>query len=319
MSAGTYLPARRWASTRTFHHSDFRAPRVARERTASVSVCLPARDEARTIGPILDDLLPLVGQGVVDQVVVVDESSDGTADVARARGAEVHRQSALCPELGPVQGKGDAMWRALTVLRGDVVCYLDADSESFGPHFAAALVGAVAIPGQASFAKAFYRRPFRLGAGRVLPTGGGRVTELTARPLLRAFFPELSEVRQPLAGEIAARRDVLERLPFCCGYAVDVALLIDAWRRLGLDGIAQVDLDVRQNRHRPLEELAPMADAVLAGVLSRLGDAERRAAPPGVAAVVERPPMAEFAAQADRPGSAAEAAAPVSGASAQIR
>jgi len=275
-----------WEERRTFHHSAFPADRVAVEREATVSVCLPARDEAATIGTIVDALMPLVDAGVVDQVVVVDDSTDGTAAIARSRGAEVHDQSSLCAGLGPVHGKGDAMWRALSILTGEVVCYLDADSREFGPHYATALAGVVACPGPVAFAKGFYRRPWDGGTDEVQPVGGGRVTELCARPALKAFYPELAVVRQPLAGEVAARRDLLERLPFLCGYSVDVALLIDAWEHVGLQGMAQVDLDVRQNRHRPLEDLGPMADAVLGGLLHRRGLAS---APP-----LERPPMTEF-------------------------
>lgn len=290
--------ARRWAARRTHHHLEFSPERVAAEREATISVCLPARDEAATIGPILADLMPLVEGGVIDQVVVVDDSTDGTADIARACGAEVHDQSSLCAELGPVQGKGDAMWRALSVLRGDVVCFVDADSERFGPHFVAGLAGVVALPGPVDFAKAVYRRPFRTAAGEEQWTGGGRVTELTARPLLRAFYPELASFGQPLAGEVAARRDLLERLPFLLGYAVDLGLLIDAWSVLGLDRMAQVDLDVRQNRHRPLEELGPMADAVLAAVTGRLRDEGRLEASSPSASWPRRPPMRSFAAAA---------------------
>jgi glucosyl-3-phosphoglycerate synthase len=293
------LAAERWSRRRTVHHALLPPDRVARERRASVSVCLPARDEQDTIGPILADLMPLLGLGVVDEVVVLDESEDATGDIARRMGATVHRQSALCPELGPVQGKGDAMWRALTVLRGDVVCYLDADSEQFGAHYATALAGIVALRGPVRFAKGFYRRPFRTAAA-VLPRGGGRVTEMTARPLLRAFYPELCGFLQPLAGEIAAERKLLASLPFLCGYAVDVALLIDAYRALGLAGMAQVDLDVRQNRHRSLEELGPMAHAVLGGVLSRLRAEGRLPAGSGALEVVERPPMAAYLAAAAR-------------------
>ncbi len=291
-----------WEDHRTFHHTAFPADRVAVEREATVSVCLPARNEAATIGPILEDLLPLIERGVIDQVVVVDDSEDGTADIARRVGAEVHDQSALCGELGPVRGKGDAMWRALSVLSGDVVCYLDAESREFGPHYATALAGVVACPGPVTFAKGFYRRPWDGGTDEVQPIGGGRVTELCARPLLRAFYPELTCIRQPLAGEVAARRDLLVQLPFLCGYSVDIALLIDAWRDVGMDGMAQVDLDVRQNRHRPLEELGPMADDVLGAVLHRLR-LEGRVADPrfmraeaqtGQAAPLERPPMADF-------------------------
>jgi glucosyl-3-phosphoglycerate synthase len=246
--------------------------------------------------------MPLVERDVIDQVVVVDDSTDGTADIARACGAEVHDQSSLCAHLGPVQGKGDAMWRALSVLHGDVVCYLDADSERFGAHFAAGLAGVVAIPGPVAFAKAFYRRPFKVDAAAEQPTGGGRVTELTARPLLKAFFPDLAEVRQPLAGEIAARRDLLERLAFPLGYAVDIGLLIDAWREIGLEGLAQVDMDVRQNRHRPLEELGPMAEAVLSAVADRLERDGRLQPCASRGAWPERPPMASEGLAAEASG-----------------
>ena len=258
-----------WYGRRTWHHADWPADRVAAERTCSVSVCLPARNEAATIGPIVEVLLPLIDQGVIDQLVVADDSIDGTADIARALGAEVHRQADLRPEFGPVNGKGDALWRALAVLRGDVVCFLDADSEEVGPHYVCGLVGPLVARPDLQFVKGFYRRPLRLGAAR-RPEGGGRVTELTARPLLNAFFPELAGFRQPLAGEFAARRSLLDRLPFSTGYAVDVALLIDAWSLVGLEGLAQVDLDVRQNRHQPLGDLVPMASAVAHAVLARL-------------------------------------------------
>jgi glucosyl-3-phosphoglycerate synthase len=252
-----------------WHHSDWPLERLAEERVRTVSVCLPARNEVGTIGPILEALLPLIDAGAIDQVAVLDESDDGTGELARALGAEVYRQSELRPEFGPVEGKGDAMWRALEIVRGDVVCYLDADSEEFGPHFVCGLVGPIACGQEMSFVKGFYRRPFRVD-GVQLPDGGGRVTELTARPLLNVLYPELAAIRQPLAGEVAARADLLRSLPFATGYAVDVALLIDAWRTLGLAGIGQVDLDVRQNRHQPLHDLGPMAAAVARAILIRV-------------------------------------------------
>ncbi len=184
-------------------------------------------------------------------------------------GAEVHDQEHLAPELGPVLGKGDAMWRALHVLTGDVICFLDADTEQFGPHFACGLLGPLLCTERFAFVKGFYRRPFKVG-DVTLPDGGGRVTELTARPLLNLFYPELAAVEQPLAGEIAARRDLLQRLPFVTGYGVDIALLLDAYGEVGLDAIAQVDLDIRQNAHQPLRELGPMAFSVLRALASRL-------------------------------------------------
>ncbi|HEX8085635.1 MAG TPA: glucosyl-3-phosphoglycerate synthase [Solirubrobacteraceae bacterium] len=275
---------------RTYDHRTFSAEALATTRERSISVCLPARDEAVTIGPILEVLMPLRERGAIDQVVVVDDSTDGTAEVAERLGAEVHRQADLMPEFGPVRGKGDAMWRALSVLTGDVVCYLDADSEEFGEHYAIGLVGPVAQGGDVRFVKGFFRRPWR-SADRVAAHGGGRVTELLARPLLKRFFPELAAFHQPLAGEIAARRDLLMRLPFATGYAVDMALLIDAWAAVGIGALAQVDLVVRQNQHQPLEDLAPMASDVLAAVTTRLERDGRLL--PGVDAtpLVERPPM----------------------------
>jgi glucosyl-3-phosphoglycerate synthase len=261
--------ARSWHRSNSYSHLDFPVERLAATRETTVSVCLPARNEARTIGAILEQLLPLHAAGVVDEIVVVDHSTDGTAQIARALGAEVHDQEALMPELGPVLGKGDAMWRALPVLKGEVICFLDADSEQFGAHFACGVLGPLLCGGEISFVKGFYRRPFRVGDTTV-PDGGGRVTELTARPLLNLFYPDLATVEQPLAGEIAARRELLEQLPFATGYGVDIGLLIDAYSRVGLDGLAQVDLDVRQNAHQPLRDLGPMAYAVLRAVAVRL-------------------------------------------------
>jgi glucosyl-3-phosphoglycerate synthase len=261
--------ARSWYRANTYDHSAFPAQRLAADRECGVSVCLPARDEARTIGPILERLMPLRETGVVDQIVVLDRSTDGTAQIARALGAEVHAQDDLMPELGPVLGKGDAMWRALPILTGDVICFLDADSEQFGAHFACGVLGPILCRADVSFVKGFYRRPFRVGE-TTFPDGGGRVTELTARPLLNLFYPELADVRQPLAGEIAARRELLERVPFATGYGVDIGLLIDAYSLQGLEAIAQVDLDVRQNAHQALRDLGPMAYAVLRAVAIRL-------------------------------------------------
>jgi glucosyl-3-phosphoglycerate synthase len=305
------MRARTWHQSNTFAHQRYPAARLAAERTATVSICLPARNEAGTIGPILEQLMPLIGRGVVDQVVVVDDSSDGTADIARGLGAEVHDQFALAPELGPVLGKGDAMWRSLRVLRGEVICFLDADSQEFGSHFACGLLGPLLCESRIAFVKGFYRRPFRVG-DTTLPDGGGRVTELCARPLMNLFYPELAAIEQPLAGEVAARRELLERLPFVTGYGVDIALLLDAYDLAGLDALAQVDLDVRQNAHQPLRDLGPMAYAVLQAVGARLEREGRLRGPlPGTFLVpgaegphlrashpVQRPPLADLRAAA---------------------
>ena len=308
------LRARSWYQANTFDHRRFPAELLAAQRSQTVSVCLPAQNEARTIGPIVRSLLPLIKQGVIDQLVVVDNSVDGTGEIASALGAEVYDQALLMPEIGPVLGKGDAMWRALSVLTGEIICYLDADSEEFGAHYACGLLGPLLTPAIAhrhKFVKGFYRRPFRVG-DVTLPEGGGRVTELTARPLLNLFYPDLAAIRQPLAGEVAAPRGLLERLPFATGYGVDIALLLDAYQAVGLDAIAQVDLDVRQNAHQSLRELGPMAHAVLGVVGTRLerdgrldgplptsflelGDALPQTV---VSQQLERPPLAELRAAA---------------------
>lgn len=256
---------------------------VAGARTQSVAAVVPARNEAATIAPIVRVLVDLRDAGVLDRVVVADDSTDATAELAEAAGAEVVRQSDLDPALGPVRGKGDAMWRALGAIDEDLVCFVDGDTEGFGPKHVVGLVGAVALDGFA-FAKGRYRRPF-IDVRGAQPTGGGRVTELTAKPLLRQLFPEVAAFDQPLAGELAARTELLRALPMATGYAVDVALLIDAWRQLGLAGMAEVDLGERQNRHRPLSELADMAGEVAAAILDRAGVLPASASP-----LVERPP-----------------------------
>ncbi len=290
--------AQDWARRRTHHHAEFSPGLLAERRSESVSVCLPAKEVAATIEPIVRDLVRLRERGVIDHVVVVDAASrDGTAALAERAGAEVHQEAALVREFGAPRGKGDAMWRALSVLRGDVVCYLDADSEAFGPHFACGLLGPLLSDPTVHFVKAFYRRPFRLGEV-TLPDGGGRVTELTARPALALFWPELAEVRQPLAGEFAARRELLARIPFATGYAIETQMLLDVYRVVGLDALAQVDLDVRQNRHQTLAALRPMAREVLEAVASRLDAEGRLAGERPELDLVERPPMASVRAAA---------------------
>jgi glucosyl-3-phosphoglycerate synthase len=289
----------------SFHHAEFPADRLRAEREQTVSVCVPAREEAATIARIVAPLMALREAGVVDQVVVLDDDSrDGTGAIAARLGAEVVRPAALLAGFGPVLGKGDAMWRALSVLTGDLVCFVDADSEDFGAHFATGLLGPLICDDAIRFVKGFYRRPFKSADAHVQPTGGGRVTELTARPLLAAFYPELAAIRQPLAGEFAARRELLERLAFCTGYAVEMGLLLDVHAAVGTAAIAQVDLEVRQNRHQPLADLAPMAEAVLAAVISRLCREGRLAAEdaPGAEELLERPPLAELRALRDSRG-----------------
>jgi glucosyl-3-phosphoglycerate synthase len=268
---------------RTFHHSAFSAQQIAAERARrglGVAVCLPARECAATVGEIVGALARLREAGAIDRIVVVDAASrDGTADVAERAGAEVWQEAELLPSFGAVLGKGDAMWRACSRLDSDVVCFLDADSERFSGHFATGLLGPLVCEPDIAFVKAFYRRPLSGGA---TTEGGGRVNHLTARPALALLYPELAQIRQPLAGEVAARRELLQRVPFATGYGVEVAMLIDAWRAVGLDGIAQVDLEEHHNRHQPLSALEPMALTVLATIAERVQREGRLLATGGV-------------------------------------
>ena len=254
---------------RLHHHSEFPLELLLERKREPVTVVLPTREVVDTIGRIVERLQGL--GGLVDQVLVVDSASeDGTADIAAGLGAEVHQEADLMPQLGPVLGKGDAMYRALSVTRGELIAYIDSDTRRFSSHFATGMLGPL-VTGSTRFVKGAFRRPFATAGGAELPADGGRVTELMARPLLRAFHPELAGFAQPLAGEVAARRELFDRLPFATGYAVEMAMLLDAHELLGgTDGMAEVDLDVRRNRHKPLAELGPMADEVLSVVRERL-------------------------------------------------
>lgn len=293
----TTSAAERWARTRTFHHSLYSPAMIAAaraERKLGVSVCLPARECAQTVGEIVTTLKRLREEGAIDEIVVIDaDSADGTAAAAERAGASVHQEAELMPELGRVLGKGDAMYRALAVLRGEIVCYLDADTAGDTAHYATGLIGPLVCeePGDIAFVKAFYRRPFEHG-GVSLPEGGGRINHLLARPALELFYPELAGVKQPLAGEVAARRELLERLPFVTGYGVEIGMLIDAWREVGLHGIAQVDLDEHRNRHQPLAALTPMARTALTTIAQRVKREGRLTGVQVAEPIVERPPLA---------------------------
>src|SRR5271165_3524319 len=261
-----------WFEQRSFHFRDFQdlAESGATRNPLTTTLVLPTRNVADTIGPILDTVTRLNERtGLIEQVVVVDaDSADGTADIARAHGAEVYSENELLPEYGGAHGKGDAMWRALSVARGDIVMFADADTRDFGEHFVYGTLGPLLMVPGAQFSKAAYRRPFT-SAEQSVADGGGRVTELMAKPLLNFFFPELTGFVQPLAGEFAASRDLLLRTPFLTGYGVEIAILIDVLGAVGLPAMAQVDLGSRQNRHQPLWDLTRMSSAVLRALARR--------------------------------------------------
>jgi glucosyl-3-phosphoglycerate synthase len=238
---------------------------VAAKGTTSTSVCLPARNEAETVGAIVEKI---AAHPLVDEVVVVDDhSDDDTGDAAATAGALVVRAADVLPAYGSGPGKGQALWKAVASSTGELVAFCDADLRDFKPHFITGLLGPLIAEDNIDFVKAYYRRPGPEGQ----PRGGGRVTELVARPLLHLLFPEIADVIQPLAGEFSARRDVFERLPFVDGYGVDIGLLIDAARSCGVDRLVQVDLGTRTHRNRPLDDLGPMATIVLMTALRRAG------------------------------------------------
>jgi glucosyl-3-phosphoglycerate synthase len=248
-------------------------PRVLAEHKVrlgtSVSVCLPARDEEGTVGQIVGSVRRrLVDRShLVDEIVVMDDgSTDNTAEAAEEEGATVYRVQDVLPSMPRGSGKGNALWLSLFVTEGDIVVWIDADVRNFRPHFVTRLLEPLLTRPDVALAKAYYRRPLH-GAR----TGGGRVTELVARPLLSTLFPHLARIVQPLSGEYAGRRAVLESLPFVEGWGVEIGLLIDLAAEHGVEAIAQCDLGVREHRNRPLDELSPQAMAVLVTCLRRAG------------------------------------------------
>jgi glucosyl-3-phosphoglycerate synthase len=266
-----------WFARRTFSTADLDLDRVVAARRATgttVSLVLPARNEALTIGGVVESGVRLQGT-LVDEVVVLDgASTDGTAQIAADLGATVHDDSAVLGDFGRARGKGDALWRALQVTTGDVIAYVDTDIRNPDPRFVWGIVAPLLLDDGIDFVKAFYDRPIDVGGG-LQPSGGGRVTELLARPLLNLFWPSLAGLVQPLSGEYAGRRSVLEQVPFFTGYGVEIGLLIDILALRGADAIAQVDVGRRVHRNQTLHDLSRMSYAIANVALQRLAASER--------------------------------------------
>ncbi|MEU7511435.1 glucosyl-3-phosphoglycerate synthase [Streptomyces sp. NPDC042898] len=261
----------RWLDRRSWSVADRPMERIlAAKRNTKVSVVLPALNEEATVGDIVAVIRrELMSEAVplVDELVVLDSgSTDRTAEVAAAAGARVVARDAILPRIPAVPGKGEVLWRSLMVTSGDVICFVDADLRDFSADFVTGIVGPLLTDPDVDFVKAMYDRPFGaepdgLASGKT-PGQGGRVTELVARPLLNLHWPQLAGFVQPLGGEYAARRSLLERLPFPVGYGVELGLLVDALHTVGLDALAQVDVGVRKHRHQDERALGRMAAAI---------------------------------------------------------
>ncbi len=271
----------RWFAENTFHASEFRDIRrlveLKEKQGLTVSVGLPALNEEKTISLVirrvrgaLMERMPLI-----DQLVVVDsDSQDRTAEIAAELGVPVFRHSAILPELGSHVGKGEALWKSLHVLDGDIVAWIDTDISNIQPRFVYGLLGPLLREPRIQYVKGFYHRPIRQG-DKLISEGGGRVTELMARPLINLFFPELSGIIQPLSGEYAGRRALLESVPFYTGYSVEIGLLIDILEAVGLSAVGQVDLERRIHRNQPLGNLSQMSYVILQGAIRKLEDRHR--------------------------------------------
>ncbi len=269
----------RWFAQNTFHAEEFEQfeQLVALKKASglTVSVALPTLDESETIRTILEQTQTLLMEKypLIDELVVVDSnSSDNTREIAREFGIPVYVHQELLPRYGQRQGKGEALWKSLYVTTGDILLWCDTDIKNFHPRFIYGLMGPLLKYPEIQFVKGFYQRP--LNVGKKKSPGGGRVTELTARPLLNMFYPQLGGIIQPLAGEYGGRRELLEQLAFTSGYGVETSLLIDSLEKVGLEGLAQVDLIERVHHNQSLENLSRMAFAVSQTIVRRMAQNE---------------------------------------------
>jgi glucosyl-3-phosphoglycerate synthase len=319
----------RWFAENTFHSTEFSNLRnlleLKEKRGLSISIALPALNEEETVGTVIETLKTALMDDVplIDEMVLVDSnSSDNTIPIAQGFGIPTYvHQELLHDQVGTYHGKGEALWKSLYVTKGDIVVWVDTDITNIHPRFIYGLIGPLLKYPRIQYVKGFYARPI-LVDGKLQAVGGGRVTELVARPLLNLFYPELSGIIQPLSGEYAGRREALEQVPFFSGYGVETGLLIDMMERYGLEGIAQSDLEMRVHHNQPLVGLSKMSFAILqifiARLESRFGvqmldkanhsmklivqDPERFALDVAEIGDVERPPMITIPAYQERHG-----------------
>ena len=266
----------KWFAENTFHAGEFKdldyLLHLKRERGLSISLALPALNEEKTVGKVIRTIKEALVETapLLDEIVLIDSNSeDSTREIAQGMGVPVYIHQEVLPNYGSRRGKGEALWKSLYCTRGDIVIWLDTDIVNIHPRFAYGLIGPLLLRPDIQFVKGFYRRPLRVG-DKVQAGGGGRVTELTARPLLNLFFPELSGVIQPLSGEYGGTRAALEQFSFFSGYGVEIGLLIDMLEKFGLNAIGQVDLQERIHHNQPLEALSKMSFAIIQAVIRKL-------------------------------------------------
>lgn len=269
----------KWFAENTFHAHEFQALKqlikLKEQQGLTISLGLPTLNEARTIGKVIKtaQLNLMRRYPLLDEIVVIDSlSTDRTVEIAQNLGVPVVKHPEILPEYGAWAGKGEALWKSLFVLRGDLIAWIDTDIVNIHPRFIYGILGPLIREPDLMYIKGFYHRPLRYGA-KIEARGGGRVTELVARPLLNLFYPELSGLVQPLAGEYAGRREALEAVPFFAGYGIETGLLIDIWSRFGLRAIGQVDLEQRIHRNQPLVALSKMAFEIVQVVMQRVSEA----------------------------------------------
>ena len=266
-----------WLANNTFHFSDFadldRLVGEKERRNLKISLCLPTLNEEKTIAKeiIIMKSELMTRYPLLDEIVVIDSgSTDNTMEIAASFGADVYPADQILPDLDQFKGKGENLWKSLYVTEGDIIVYLDADIKNIHHRFAYALVGPLLLQEGVKYAKAFYDRPIAIGKSKVRPTGGGRVTELVIRPMFSLFFPELTQIIQPLSGEYAGYREVFEKVPFPIGYGVETSLILDIYEKWGLDVIAQVDLEKRVHKNQDIKSLGKMAFVILDTFLQRI-------------------------------------------------
>jgi glucosyl-3-phosphoglycerate synthase len=266
----------RWFAENTYHADEFdeleRLVKMKKEQGLTISLALPALNEEETVGNVITTIKKALMESVplLDEIVLIDSnSSDSTRNIAAGSNVPVYIHQQLLPQLGARSGKGEALWKSLLVTHGDLVVWIDTDIVNIHPRFVYGVIGPLLANPQLMFVKGFYQRPLK-GEDRLFSGGGGRVTELTARPLINLFYPELSGVIQPLSGEYGGRRKALENLPFFSGYGVEIGLLVDVFERFGLSSIAQVDLLERIHHNQSLEALSKMSFTILQAVLRKI-------------------------------------------------